>query len=344
MHQELPPAVPPPPHSGAPPPRAPPPRPPRSNASLWITFALLVGMGLGGTCATCATLGGQLGGEEVYFAGGERVGVIELLGPIADAEEVVRNIRKFAMRDDLIALVVRIDSPGGAVAPSQEIFRAMRWASEKKPVVASMGNVAASGGFWASLGADWVFASPGTITGSIGVITQLPDLRGIAEVLRFRMRTFKSGPLKDAGNPFREMTAEDEALFQSLIDDIYDQFVTLTAERRNLELDAVKKIADGRVMTGRAAKEAGLIDELGGLHEAARKAMVMAKVRKAKEDGETDTSTAAYEELEDPTLVYPKKDQPSLFDLLAEGVQNGVSRGVSHGFEQVTDPESVELR
>jgi protease-4 len=350
MHQEPPPAMPPPPPPPAsPPPPAAAPRPPareRSNAPLWITLALLTGMFAGGTCATCATLGGPIGGEEIILAGGERVGVIELLGPIADAEEVVKNIRKFAMRDDLIALVVRIDSPGGAVAPSQEIYRAMRWASEKKPVVASMGNVAASGGFWASLGADWVFASPGTITGSIGVITQLPDLRGIAEFLRFRMRTFTSGPLKDAGNPFREMTPEDEALFRSLIDDIYDQFITLTAERRNLSLEQVKIVADGRVMTGRAAKEAGLVDELGGLHEAARKAMVMAKMRNAVEEGETVTSTAAYDELEDPTLVYPKKDEPSLLQLLTEGIRSGVARGVSQAIDRVAEEDAapVELR
>jgi protease IV len=298
-------------------------------------IALLFGTALGGTCATCATLGGQMGGDEVFFAGGDRVGVIELVGPIVEAEEIVRNIRKFGRRDDLIALVVRIDSPGGAVAPSQEIFRAMRWAAEKKPVVASMGNVAASGGFWASLGADWVFASPGTITGSIGVITQLPDLRGIAELVRFRMRTFTSGPLKDAGNPFREMTPADEQLFQSLIDDIYQQFVDVTAERRRLTVEDVKKVADGRVMTGRAAVDLGLVDELGGLHEAARKAMVMAKMRKAKEDGDTETSTTTLEELEDPTLVYPKKETPGLIDLLTEGVAGGVSQTIDRMFAPV---------
>jgi protease IV len=222
----------------------------------------------------------------------------------------------------------------------------MRWAAEKKPVVASMGNVAASGGFWASLGADWVFASPGTITGSIGVITQLPDLRGIAELLRFRMRTFTSGPLKDAGNPFREMTPADEQLFQSLIDDIYTQFITVTSERRNLSLDEVKKVADGRVMTGRAALDIGLVDELGGLHEAARKAMLMAKLRQAKEEGETETSTKAWEELEDPTLVYPKKDSPPLLDLLTGSVKQGISSGVSEGIDRLAQDEAspVELR
>lgn len=305
----------------------------------------MIGMGLGGTCATCATLGSGRG-EEVFLAGNERVGVVELLGTIEQAEEVVKNIRQFAQRDDLSAIVVRIDSPGGAVAPSQEIFQAMRWAATKKPVVASMGNVAASGGFWASLGADWVFASPGTITGSIGVITQTPDLRGLAELLRVRIRTFTSGPLKDAGNPFREMTPEDEALFRRLIADIFEQFVSTTAERRGLSLEAVKKVADGRVMTGRRALEVGLIDALGGLHEAARYAMILAKVREAKADGElTKTATTAYEALEDPTLVYPKKPTPGLSDLLRQGLQEGLSEGLATAVEKIAEEgDAVQLR
>jgi protease-4 len=280
------------------------------------------------------------------LGGGERVGVVELIGPITDSAAVVGDLRKFADRDDLVAIVLRIDSPGGAVAPSQEIYDAMRWAARKKPVVASMGNVAASGGFWASLGADWVFASPGSITGSIGVITQTPDLRGLAELARVRFHTFKSGPLKDAGNPFREMTKQDEALFMSLIDDIYDQFVSLTAERRRMPIDEVKKIADGRILTGRAALGAGLVDELGGLHDAARKAMLMANRRRAEEEGEAVTSTAAEAELEDPTLVYPKKPAPSFLDLLSEGASSAVSRGVGDAARALLDddPAPVELR
>ena len=306
---------------------------------------LLLGASIGGTCATCATIGAK-NREPVFGVGSDRVGVVELQGAIMDATKLVRDLRTFARRDDLLGIVVRIDSPGGAVAPSQEIFAAMRHAAQKKPVVASMGNVAASGGFWASLGADWVFASPGSVTGSIGVITQTPDLRGIAEVLRFRMRTFKSGPLKDAGNPFREMTPADERLFESLIADIYDQFVTVTAERRGLPIERVKELADGRIMTGRAALKADLVDELGSLHDAARKVVMLAKERKQRASGETVTSSTAYTDMEDPTLVYPLQERPSIFELLSELSSKAIADGIERAANELMTRSSspVELR
>lgn len=307
---------------------------------------LLLGLVGGGTCVTCVQIG-DFGEDRVLGGSRERVGVVELLGPITTADSVARHIREFARRDDIVGILFRIDSPGGAVAPSQEIYEALRNASEVKPIVASMGNVAASGGFWVSLGADWVLALPGSITGSIGVITQTPDLRGIADLARFRVRTFKSGPLKDAGNPFREMTDADRALFESLIDDIYTQFVTLTAERRGLKLEEVRKVADGRIMTGRAALKADLVDELGGLMAAAKKTVLLARAREALEEGRTvDTSTTAYADLEDPTLVYPKPPRPSLTDLLTEGVSRAVAEGLSAGVERVVGRTEapVELR
>jgi protease-4 len=257
--------------------------------------------------------------------------VIELFGAITDGGDTVRQIRDFARRDDLRGIVIRIDSPGGAVAPSQEIYEALKFAAKSKPVVASMGSVAASGGFWSALGADWIFASPGSITGSIGVLSQTPDLRGLADLLRVKMRTFTSGPLKDAGNPFREMTPEDEELFMSLINDIYMQFVSVVAERRKLDLETVKNLADGRVMTGRAALEAGLVDELGGLHDAARKVVLLAEAREAEEEPPAETSTAAEGEIEDPTLIYPKKPIPGLLRMLIESTESAVSKGIAAG-------------
>ena len=162
-----------------------------------------------------------------------------------DTTQSVRDIRKFLRRADLKALVVRVDSPGGAVAPSQEMYQEMRRASLEKPVVVSMGSVAASGGFWVAMAGDYVFASAGSITGSIGVISQSPDLQRVAELLRFNMRTYKSGPHKDMGNPFRQMTEDDDAVFMALIDDVYEQFVTVIHERRGLEITDIKKFADG---------------------------------------------------------------------------------------------------
>ena len=319
------------------PPHLPPaPRKQSSSTAGWVILALFMGVGMGGACSTC--LHGAAGvQDEVIVGGGDRVGVVELLGVITDSTEVVRHIRQFAKRDDLVAIVVRIDSPGGSVAPSQEIYSALRAAAKEKPIVASMGSVAASGGLWSALAADWIFASPGSVTGSIGVITELPDLRGIAELLRFKMRVFKSGPLKDAGNPLREMTPADEELFRSLINDIYEQFVSVVAERRNMDRERVLAIADGRVMTGRAAIEAGLVDELGDLHVAAKKAVVLAKARKEEEEGKTVTSTAVTDDVEDPTLVYPKKPLPGLFRMLTEGAERAIAEGIAGGIERSTE-------
>lgn len=307
---------------------------------------LVFGMMAGGTCGTLAAMGAG-GSDKIMYGSGERVGVVELVGPITASGELTEQIRAFARRDDLVAIVVRIDSPGGAVAPSQEIYAAMREASAHKPVVASMASTAASGGFWVSLGADWVFAGPGSITGSIGVISQAMDVSELAELARFKMRTYKSGPVKDLGNPFREATEADREVFMALIEDVYDQFVTLTAERRGLPRDKVLEVADGRIMTGRAAYRADLVDELGGLWDAARKAVLLAEAREAKEKSETvDTSSAAYSGVEDPTLVYPKPPKPTFMELLQGSAERAIADGVSGAFERVVTraPAPVELR
>ncbi|MEM1025713.1 MAG: signal peptide peptidase SppA [Myxococcota bacterium] len=300
---------------------------PRSGPSfVFLGVALGLGLLLGASCVTCARLPlDKVGGEKVLGGEGPRVGVIEILGPISDMDESVRRIRDFAKRDDIEALVVRIDSPGGSVAPSQQVYRALRFASESMPVVASMGTVAASGGFWISLGADWVLAESGSITGSIGVISQLPDLRGIADRVDFRLRTFKSGPVKDLGNPLRELTERDREVLQGLVDDLYDQFVSLTIERRGLTRDQVLKLADGQVMSGRRALEEGLVDELGGLYAAARRAAAM--VRDRAEGAET-SSTAPARETEEPALVYPKEPGPKLLEYLGARLESGVAAGI----------------
>lgn len=308
----------------------------------------MLGLGAmaGGTCATLVSL--NAGGSERVLSGtGERVGVVELLGPIEGSDRITKQIRDFARRDDLVAIVLRIDSPGGAVAPSQEIYSALREASKKKPVVASMGSTAASGGFWVSLGADWVFADPGTITGSIGVISQAVDLSELSELARVKMRTYKSGPVKDLGNPFRSPTEDDREVFMALIEDVYDQFVTLTAERRGLSRAAVLEVADGRIMSGRAAYRADLVDELGGLWDAARKAVLLAQAKSAAEEARTvDTSSAAYAGVEDPSLVYPKAPKPSLLELLQVRTSEAIADGLVGAAERVVEAEraKVELR
>jgi protease-4 len=308
----------------------------------WVVLASLMGMVLGGGCVTCAgALGGQ--GEQVDGLGGPRVAVVELMGPIMDGAETVRELRRHARAGDIRAIVVRIDSPGGAVAPSQEIFDAMRAASEHKPVVVSMGTMAASGGFWAAMAGDWIVASPGSITGSIGVISQMPDLRGLAELLRVDLKTYKSGPYKDAGNGLRAPQPGDEAVHMELISDVYEQFVATIAERRKIEPDAVRRFADGRIFTGRRAHELGLVDQLGGLYDAAEHALVLAEARRAA------AASEAPEPIEDePTLVYPRRPAPGLLRLLSEEAGAGAASGAGRVMERALDATlrdpRVELR
>lgn len=333
------------PPSAAPPPGAPPPGnpvwvmappPPRRRFGLIGTFGVLVGgVFLGSTCSTCATM--QANQEGPFAPDGPRIGVVEVMGAINASRETVEQLSRFSHDDRIEAVVLRVDSPGGSVGPSQEIYEAVRRTAEVKPVVASMGAVAASGGFWISLGADEVFANPGSITGSIGVIVQIPDLTGVAEMLRFDMRTYKSGPQKDLGNPLRPEREGDKLIFQRLVEDVYDQFVSLTAERRGLQREKVLALADGRILTGRDAKQAGLVDRLGGLETAARRALELAREKKE----ETLDADAV------PVLVYPPEPVPPLLQMLGATVADGVGRGVRAAISESLDAASepgVELR
>lgn len=300
-----------------------------------------MGLGMAGMSATCAGMSGLQMGQEVIGSGADRVGVVELIGPIMDTKKSVREIRKFAQTMDLEAIVLRVDSPGGAVAPSQELFSAMRLASKSKPVVVSMGSTAASGGFWVAMAGDYIFASAGSITGSIGVIAQNPDLQGVAESLGFNMRTYKSGAHKDMGNPFRSMTESDDAVFMDLIEDIYEQFVDVIIQRRGLDLEAVKQFADGRVFTGRAALKYGVIDELGGLYEAAHKAILLARVREAKKLGQAEDSIRTDTDL---SLIYPEKPRQSFLEMLTETAAQGFVDGVVKGIVHQSERPKVQLR
>jgi len=298
-----------------------PPPPPRSRFP-WLTM-IFVGLALSLTMGTCLSVAGNMGGEKIIGRGSDRVGVIEISGPIAETSKIVGDLYDFAGRSDLVAIVVRVDSPGGAVGPSQEVFDAMRAASAKKPVVASMGSVAASGGFWIAMAGDAIFASPGTITGSIGVISQMPDLRELMRLAKIDVRTFKSGVHKDLGNPLREMTPDDEKIVMSMIDDIYAQFVAVIAERRNLAPEQVRAFADGRIFTGQAAQKYGVVDELGGLYPAAEKAVRLARERSPEP---TDRPV-------EPALVYPKKPTPSFLELLSSAGES-FFRGMAAGARQ----------
>jgi len=203
----------------------------------------------------------------------EAVGVAELNGVIMDSKKFLKTLKKFEEAKEIKAVVVRINSPGGAVAPSQEIYEAVK--KFPKPVVASMSSVAASGGFYVAVAAKKVFANPGTITGSIGVIMEFANLEKLYEWAKIKRYSIKTGKFKDAGADYREMQPEERALLQGMVDDVLLQFKTAVSEGRKLPLETVTSVADGRIFSGSQAKAAKLVDELGTLDDAVNEAAKM---------------------------------------------------------------------
>ena len=209
---------------------------------------------------------------------GAGIRVLRLEGEIADARKIVGKISEARSDSDVKAVVLRIESPGGAVGASQEIFEAVRQLDRVKPVVASIGNIGASGGYYAALGARRIWALPGSITGSIGVISQFTDFHQILEKIGVRSETVKSGEMKDAGSPWRPMNEREKALFQSMVGDIYAQFRGAVQSRRGIDSIALDTLADGRVLTGRQAWKAHLVDTTGTLQEAIEEARRLARL------------------------------------------------------------------
>ncbi len=199
---------------------------------------------------------------------GEAVGVVEIEGAIADSREAIENIRRFREDDEIKAIVVRINSPGGAVGPAQEIYREIRKTIETKKVVASMGAVAASGGYYIACAANGIMANPGTITGSIGVIMGYTNFRDLLDKIGLVPVVIKSGPYKDTGSPTREMREDERKILQDIISGIHQQFIDAIAEGRGLDRVMVEASADGRVFTGKDAKTRGLVDRLGNFEDA----------------------------------------------------------------------------
>lgn len=209
-----------------------------------------------------------------------KVGVVKVQGIITESERINAWIQKLARDTDIRGVIVRINSPGGGVAPSQEIYSELRRLARKKPVVASMGSVAASGGYYIACAAESIVANPGTITGSIGVKAQLADFRQLMDKIGIQDETITSGPYKDAGSPTHPLTPEEKAYFQALVDDLYEQFVHDVAEGREMDVEQVRKYADGRAYTGRQAKEFELVDYLGGMSQAIERIQTLAKITK----------------------------------------------------------------
>lgn len=200
---------------------------------------------------------------------GGRVALVDIKGVITSSENVVRQVDKYEDDRSVKALVLRIDTPGGGVAASQEIYdRLLKFKDSGKSIVVSMGSVAASGGYYIACAADSIVANPGTVIGSIGVIISFPVFEKLMDKVGVNIEVIKSGDLKDVGNYARQITPADREMLQALIDDSHDQFVNVVAESRNLELESVREFSDGSVFTGRQAIELALIDRLGTLQDA----------------------------------------------------------------------------
>ncbi|MGH7388825.1 MAG: signal peptide peptidase SppA [Candidatus Rokuibacteriota bacterium] len=208
---------------------------------------------------------------------GPRVAVVELDGIILDVEELLRDLKTYRENPLVRAVVIRINSPGGVVGPTQELHDALlRLRKAGKPVVASLGAVAASGGYYAAVAADQIFANPGTLTGSIGVIMQLANLDGLMKKVGVDYVVVKAGEFKDLGNVSRPMTAEERRVLQTLLDDVHGQFIGAVAAGRKLDRSAVAQFADGRIFSGTQAKRLRMIDDLGGLEDAIERAATLA--------------------------------------------------------------------
>ena len=249
-------------------------------------------------------------GETFSLSSGEKIGIIYVKGMIIDSKNVTDQINRYAEDGRIKAVVIRVDSPGGGVAASQEIYDAVLALKKRKKVIVSMGSVAASGGYYIACGADKILANPGTVTGSIGAIMHFTNLEGTLKKVGLKSSAVKSGRYKDIGSPFRNMSADEKGLLQGVIDDIYDQFLEVVSTSRNIPKDQLKRIADGRIFTGRQALKLGLVDSLGDQEAAIKLAAKIAGL-KGK-----------------PEVIYPKEKGFTIWKYIFEGNEHIYCEGI----------------
>ena len=228
--------------------------------------------------------------EDGLPTGGAKVGVVEIEGIIVDGTAAVRELREHAENPSIRAVVLRVNSPGGVVAPTQEIFAAIQGGRNAgKPVVAPLGAVAASGGCYVAAAADRIYANPGTLTGSIGVVMQMANIEGLLKKVGVEYVVVKAGSYKDVGNFARTMSPDERKMLQALLDDVYSQFVDAVAEGRGLERKEVLAFAEGRIYSGQQALALKMVDEMGGFEDAVEAAGKLANISGR------------------PKLIYPRK-------------------------------------
>ena len=258
----------------------------------------------------------RLSGTPSHLSFGDKIAIVEIRGVITQSSSVIEEIHHHLADDSVKAIILRIDSPGGGVGPSQEIHREVVRAKEKnKKIITSMGAVAASGGYYVACASDLIVANPGTITGSIGVVMQFSNFEELLKKIGVKGIVVKSGEYKDIGSPFREMTPEEKKIMQESLDNVHQQFIRAVADGRNLDPAKVLPIADGRIMTGEQAKQLGLVDKLGNLDDAIEEAAKLVGI-----EGR-------------PHVLYPKK-KFTLWELLMKGMVSAVIEALNEkGFE-----------
>ncbi len=287
---------------------------------IWVTLAVMAVIA-SFFVATVFLVSSLMGGDNRRIVSSAGIGLIEVKGLIIDSQEIVKQLSDFRKDSKVKAVVVRIDSPGGVVGPSQEIHAELRKLAAVKKVIVSMGSVAASGGYYIAAPASVIYANPGTITGSIGVLMKLSNIEGLMGKLGLKSFTLKTGRYKDSGSPVRAMTTDEQAMLQSVIDSTHSQFVKAVAEGRKLPVDEVAKIADGRIFSGEQAKALKLVDKLGTLQDAIEEAGKIAGI-----EGE-------------PSIIRPPKKKRLLMDMLVEETASQLSnivrqeRGMSFSYE-----------
>lgn len=265
----------------------------------WLIIAAGVGGGLLLFFGVSFLLVAVLMSDDGSIGSGKAVGVVEVKGIILDSQETIRRLRECGKNERVKAVVLRIDSPGGVVGPSQEIHEEVKKLAAKKKVVVSMGSLAASGGYYIAAPASIIYANPGTITGSIGVIIKLSNLQELMDKVGVKVTTIKTGKFKDIGSSSRPMTDDDKALLQGVIDSSYGQFVKAVAEGRKIPEAQVRLLADGRIFTGEQALALKLVDRLGNMEDAIAEAGRLGGI-----EGE-------------PARFRPKKER-KLLDMLVE--------------------------
>ena len=281
----------------------PPPPPPARRSRLWLWLllgggAFFVFIVAVFTLIALSTRGNNSDSSD--FAFGDKIGVIDLEGVIIEPQTIAKQLKKFGEDDSIKAIVLHVNTPGGGVAASEEIYEAVKRVREKnkKRIVASVETVGASGGYYVACATDKIYADRGSIVGSIGVSSQWVNYGDFLKWAKLKDVTFKAGALKDTGNPAREMTPDEKKYFQSLLDDMHGQFIAAVAKGRKMNEDDVRPLADGRVWTGQEAKDLKMIDQISDF------------------DGAVHDTAKAVGIKGEPTIVRPEKQRRTLFDVL----------------------------